>query len=78
MLPNMGMAFRLFLKGRLPLLPTRVRGLADLRRILVRAESFDIEYEDEIAAKPTAHVGYGVFSAAPPPSLPAASVSPSR
>lgn len=72
MLPNLGMALRLLLRGRLPLVPTRIRGHAALRRILERAATLDLEYGDELAATPTVDVGYGVFSAAPPPPVPAA------
>jgi heterodisulfide reductase subunit C len=74
MVGNLGMATRLFVRGRLPILPTRIKGLQDLRRILRRAEQLEIRYEDEIAAAPTDAVGYGTLAAAPPRTVPAQSV----
>jgi heterodisulfide reductase subunit C len=74
MLGNLGMATRLFLRGRLPVRPKRIKGLEDLRRILRRAEQLEIRYEDEIAGTPLDEVGYGTLAAAPPRTAAAQSV----
>ena len=74
MLGNMGMATRLFLRGRLPIVPKRIKGLEDLRRILRRAEQLEIQYEDEIAGTPLDEVGYGTLALVPPRTSPAHSV----
>ena len=65
---------QVFVRGRLPVVPKRIRGIGDLRRILRRAGQLEMQYEDEIAAKPTDEVGYGTLAAAPPRSVPAQSV----
>ena len=66
MLGNLPMATRLFLRGLLPIVPKRIKGLEDLRRILRRAEQLEMQYEDEIAGKPLDEVGYGTLAVAPP------------
>jgi len=66
------MALRLFLKGRIGIAASRVRGLDGLRKILSRAEQIEIRVEHELAGG-TAEVGYGVVGARPPRALPAAS-----
>jgi heterodisulfide reductase subunit C len=66
-----GLAWRLWRRGRLRLGASRVRGLAELRRILTRAETLEIGMQHDVAGA-TAPVGYGVVSAVPPRSLPVA------
>jgi heterodisulfide reductase subunit C len=66
------MALRLFLKGRIGLGASRIRGLADLRRVMRRAEQMELRVEQELTGG-TAPVGYGVVGARPPRALPAAS-----
>jgi hypothetical protein len=66
------MALRLFLKGRIGVGVSRVRGIGGLRKILRRAEQLEIRVEHELAGG-TAPVGYGFVSARPPRALPAAS-----
>jgi heterodisulfide reductase subunit C len=66
------MALRLFRRGRIGLTASRVRGIAELRRIMRRAEQIELRFEHELAGG-TAPVGYGVVATRPPRTLPAAS-----
>ncbi len=76
MLAQLPMAFALLRRGRLPVLPRRIRGMADLRRIIARAERIEMAFGDELAARPTAEVGYGTLAPASPPSMPVATAAP--
>lgn len=72
MIDKIPMALALLRRGRLGLRAKRIRGLADLNRIIARAEHLEMRYADEIAARPTADVGYGTLAMEPPHATPAA------
>jgi heterodisulfide reductase subunit C len=76
MLAQLPLAWALLRRGRLPLLPRRIRGMADLRRIIAHAERIEMAYGDEVAQRPSAEVGYGTLAPAPPPSMPVAAAAP--
>jgi heterodisulfide reductase subunit C len=71
-LTAMPMAVRLFLKGRIRVGASRIRGLAGLQQIMRRAEQMEVRFEDELTGG-TAPVGYGVVGTRPRRPLPAAS-----
>ncbi len=72
MLGQLPLAWALLRRGRLPLLPRRIRGMDGLRRIIARAEAIEMEFGDELTSRPLAESGYGTLAPAPRPSLPAA------
>jgi heterodisulfide reductase subunit C len=55
---RVGMATALLRKRRLPLRPTRIRGLDGLRRMIARAEEFDRPQEPRPPTHTTDEVGY--------------------
>ncbi len=65
------MALRLLLKGRIGLKASRIRAVADLRKIMRRAARMEVRVEHDLAGG-TAPVGYGVVGARPPRPMPAA------
>jgi len=72
MFAQLPLAWALLRRGRLPLVPKRIRGMDGLRRIIARAERIEMEFGDERTARPLAESGYGTLAPAPRPSLPAA------
>lgn len=50
--------WRLWRKGRMGLLPDKIKGLASLRKIIDRAEQIDVELERDNYKRPVDEVGY--------------------
>ena len=71
MLGQLPLAWALLWRGRLPLVPKRIRGMDGLRRIIARAERIEMEFGDELTARPLAESGYGTLAPTPRPSMPA-------
>jgi len=71
-LGQVGLGWRLWRRGRLRLGASRVRALADLRKILQCADKLEVGTQHDVAGV-TAPVGYGVVGGVPRRPLPAAS-----
>ncbi len=61
MLMRTGLALALWRKGRLALRPARIKGIAGLRRMIAKAETFDRPQPTEVDQEPTSEVGYGAI-----------------